>query len=230
MRGSRSPSVKRTPTAISQPANQIVLTRRDGPWPPSAARAPDAQEETGQNDREEEPDVGEEQGAGRERREVRDQRELSDDRVEGVGEQWPRVSIIQSRMPMPMATTGRHDLIRGEPGHEKPDGGEGGGQEQEAEEATVDRTPVGVAVDAEDGGVAAVSASISTGSERPAANLARMISISLTGDVRSSSSVPALRSSATSRIVTTGTIRRKSTAAWKKTRTSSPVRLRRGPP
>src|SRR6266436_571186 len=156
MRGSRSPSVKRTATAISQPANQIVLT--PSRWS-MAGLAPrerlDAQEETGQDDREEEPDVGEEQGAGSERREVRDQRELGDDRVEGVGEQMAEGVDHPEQDADAHGDDGRHDLVRGEPGHQEPDGGEGGGQEQEAEETAVDRAPVGVAVDAEDGGVAA---------------------------------------------------------------------------
>ena len=71
-----------------------------------------------------------------------------------------------------------------------------------------------------------MSTSISSTSVRLATNFASTISISRMGAVRSSSSVPLRRSSAKSRIVMTGTMSRKSTAAWKKTRTSSAVRLR----
>src|SRR6266542_3049249 len=156
MRGSRRPSKKRTATAISQPANQIVLTPSRRSMASLAPRErPDAQEETGEDDGEEEPDVGEEQGAGGERREVRNQRELGDDRVEGVGEQMAEGVDHPEQDADAHGDDGRYDLVRGEPGHEEPDGGEGGGQEQETEEATIDRAPVGVAVDAEDGGVAA---------------------------------------------------------------------------
>jgi len=49
-----------------------------------------------------------------------------------------------------------------------------------------------------------------------AANFASTISTSRTGAVRSSSSVPVLRSSATSRMVMTGSMSTKSMDIWKK--------------
>src|SRR5262250_1697953 len=156
MRGRRRLSANRTATATSQPANQRVLipSRRSMASLPPGER-PDAQEETNQDDREEEPDIGKEERSGGERREVRDQGELGNDRIEGVWEE------IAERIDHPQhdadaqGDDGRHDLVRGEAGYHKADGGEGGGQEQEAEETAVDRTPIGVAVDAQYRGVAA---------------------------------------------------------------------------
>ena len=72
----------------------------------------------------------------------------------------------------------------------------------------------------------AVSNSISAIIVTLAANFASTISNSRTGDVSKSSSVPLRRSSASSRMVMTGTMSRNSTAAWKNMRTSSAVRLR----
>src|SRR5262244_327860 len=148
MRGSRAPKANKTTTAISQPANHIVLTTsRRSMGRLSPRERSDAQEETDQDDGEEEADVGQEEGSRGERREVPDQGELRDDRVIGFGEE------IAQRIDHPEENAdahgddGRHDLVRGEPGHEEADGGEGSGQEEQAQEAAVDRTPVGVAID-----------------------------------------------------------------------------------
>ncbi len=81
------------------------------------------------------------------------------------GEKWATsdrwVMIASNGVDHPEEDSGAHghhrghDLVRHQPGHQEPDGGERGGQEQEPEEPAVDRPPVGIAVDAQDDRIAA---------------------------------------------------------------------------
>src|SRR4030095_4557177 len=120
---------------MSHPATQIKLipSRRSIPRLSPRERA-DAQEESDENDGEKEAHVGEKEGAGGEGREVGHEGEVGDDGVEGLGEEMAEGVDHPQENAHAHGHHGGHDLVRGEPGYEEPDGGEGGGQEQEAEE------------------------------------------------------------------------------------------------
>ena len=79
---------------------------------------------------------------------------MGDHRVERVGEQVPEGVDHPEQDAEAHRDHRRHDLIRAERRDDEPDGGESGRQQQEAQEAAVDRAPVGLAVDPDDDGVA----------------------------------------------------------------------------
>src|SRR5438552_924453 len=74
---------------------------------------------------------------------------MGDDRIEWVGQQIAERVDHPEQDARAHGDDRRHDLVGGEARYEQTDGGERCCEEQEAEEAAVDRSPVGLAVDTE---------------------------------------------------------------------------------